>query len=86
MKKQPNREYLYGLHPVLESLKANRRKFYQLYLGQKIKNSTKEKEIFLSKKIPESLFLSKDAYRKILLHKFLPNKAIFLQLRIHPCH
>ena len=55
MKKQPNREYLYGLHPVLESLKANRRKFYQLYLGQKIKNSTKEKEILnslQSKKIP----------------------------------
>ena len=42
MKKKLNRDYLYGLHPVLESLKANRRKFYQLYLGQKIKNSSKE--------------------------------------------
>ena len=55
MKKKLNRDYLYGLHPVLESLKANRRKFYQLYLGQKIKNSTKEKEILnslQSKKIP----------------------------------
>ena len=49
MKKKLNRDYLYGLHPVskLESLKANRRKFYQIYLGQKIKNSTKEKDFKL---------------------------------------
>ena len=44
MKKKINREYLYGIHPVLESLKANRRKFYQLCLGQKIKNSAKADE------------------------------------------
>ncbi len=55
LSKGTNRDYLYGLHPVLESLKANRRKFYTLYLGEKIKNSTKEKDVlnFLqNKKIP----------------------------------
>ena len=67
MKKQPNREYLYGLHPVLESLKANRRKFYKLYLGQKIKDSTKANEfiqLLETQKIPHQ-FLNEDTLNSL---------------------
>ena len=64
MKKKINREYLYGIHPVLESLKANRRKFYQLCLGQKIKNSAKADEFIQLLETPK------------ISYKYLPEEAL----------
>lgn len=41
----PGREFLYGRNPVLEALKAKRRKFYRLILAEGIKDSPPVNEI-----------------------------------------
>ena len=45
LKPNPGREFLYGRHPVLESLKARRRKFYRLILAEGTKDSPPINEI-----------------------------------------
>ena len=60
-------DFLYGYYPVLEALQAGRRKFYHLFLDNRIRKTSKEAE-FLSlaknKKIPVS-YLQKDALEKL---------------------
>lgn len=48
LKPNPGREFLYGRHPVLESLKARRRKFYRLILAEGTKDSPPISEIISS--------------------------------------
>ncbi len=45
LRPNPGREFLYGRHPVLESLKARRRKFYRLILAEGTKDSPPISEI-----------------------------------------
>ena len=56
--------YLYGYYPVLEALKANKRKFYALFLDEKIKNNSREKE-----------FLSLAEKNKVAI-EYKPNKEL----------